>query len=206
MSRYDNDDVRETKGVVTSLKKNVKKESKNGKRYTVHVLKIEDSDGEERKYQIGVKSRPAKFVVDLNKGDQVTVKEAENDSGYMNVVAVLKPRSKSKFSGGGGSKDATGAIQGMILKSAVDRAVDLTVKDIVEAAAIILEAKEETDKLVVQALRKDKAEDEDDDVDEEDEDDDEESDDDEEDDEDDSRSKKKNSKKKGKKSKADSPY
>ena len=170
MSKYD--DEKTTKGKITSLKLNAKLESKAGKEYKAHVLKVEDGDGEVVRFQISPKSKASKFVEKLEVGQDVAVKEAKGDYG-MQVVAV--------FVNGKGGKpgfaktntrkeyDPTGAIQGMVLKAAIDIAIrvpnakteDLQEK-ITEAAKVVLIAKLKVDKLVSTALKSKEEDDSDD--------------------------------------------
>lgn len=163
-----------TSGKITGLKLNVSKEKKNGDTYKVHVLKIEDKDGEEKKFLIGVKSAPAKYMDNLKVGQKVTVQEAKNDYGYMNVVAVYQDREGgSKFGGKPGGKSdysPLGAIQGMVLKAAIDvtladSGTPNDVNEIVKAAKLVLSAKKKVDQLVAKALASKNDEDDEDDTD-----------------------------------------
>lgn len=157
------------KGKITKLKLDQDRESKNGKEYQVHALTIEDSDGDQQKFDINTKIKAADFVAKLKVGDKVTVKTGGE---YGSVQAVFKDgfdvkgTSSGRFKSGNFERkphDATGAIQGMVLKAAIDIAISDYKLDMVdsnklqdravEAAKLILLAKIKIDKLVVQALK-----------------------------------------------------
>jgi hypothetical protein len=164
MTKYDNDNVKQIKGTVSKVKLNKTFESKNGKEFEAHLLVL-DVDGDEEKFKIHVKSKAASYIPKLKEGQKITVKTGGQ---YNNVLAVFSDNGKSS---GGYAKtnsrkeyDPTGAIQGMILKSACDLAAaiyvtdsepnkELVVDDIVKSAKLILLAKDKIDKLVVQALK-----------------------------------------------------
>lgn len=175
MSRYDEDEET-TKGKIVSIKLNAKLESKAGKSYKAHILKVEDEEGEVKRFQVSPKSKASKFVEKLEEGQDVTVKEVKGDYG-MQVVAVFVNRKGGKrgFAKTNNRKeyDPTGAIQGMVLKAAIDIATkgsttgDDLVKEIVEAAKVVLLAKIKVDKLVETAVKSKNEDDEDDDSDDE---------------------------------------
>ena len=214
MSKYD-DDSKETKGKITLLKLDVKKEGKSGKSFRAHVLKIEDEEGEEHKFVVSVKAPPAKFIEKLDKGQQVTVKEADGKFG-MQVVAVFSNDGRGKGKGGYAKtntrkeSDPTGAIQGntrsnaaLLVANGIVKPESDSDKDVAaalaKAAQILLIAGIKQDAMVVQS-RKPKDEDEDDDSDDSDEDSDESEKDEESEDEDEDLPKKK------KRKKEESPY
>ena len=165
-----------TKGKLVKLKLNVTKEKKNGDEYKAHVMVIEDDEGEEHKFVVNSKAPAAKFIKDLKEKSNITVKQVDHETYGLQVVAVFdNDRKTSKYAGTNRKPaDATGAIQGMVLKAAIDIALStlgatkkLTANDINEAAAIVLESKPNVDKMVVAALKdvsddKDKDEDDDD--------------------------------------------
>lgn len=165
MSKYDDEGTTVTKGKLVSKKLRTF-ESKSGKEYKAYVLVIEKSNGDERKFKVGAKSKPAKFIDNLKEDSEITVKEAEGDYGKQ-VVAVFSDRKFAKTNKKG---DSVGQIQGMVLKAALDLAIanrvpvdGVTADDIIKAAKTILTAKLKTDDLVSQALKpKDDEDDEDD--------------------------------------------
>lgn len=157
------DNEKSTKGKITKLKLDQEFESKAGKEYTAHVLIIEDEEGESHKFIVNTKIKAAEFVAKLKVGDKVSVKTGGE---YNSVQAVFKDGfEKKEFKGRGGYErkphDATGAIQGMVLKAAIDIAIardkvsdpENIVNNIVESAKAVLLAKLKIDKLVVQALK-----------------------------------------------------
>lgn len=147
---------------VTFLKLDTRQETKSGKTYRAHILKVEDADGDEHKYKVSTKAKPAKFIADLKKGQDITVQEEKTDWGKQ-LVAVYSKRSQKQA-----GYDPTGAIQGLVLKAAVDSALasapeKLDVDVVVEAAKLILKAKSKIDKLVAKAVgKKDDSDDEED--------------------------------------------
>lgn len=157
---YDRDkggDTTEVSGTLELIKLDVKKEKANGDGYfRAHILKVKDSDGEVHKYVIGTKSRPAEYVDKLKKGQKVTIKCEETRFGEQ-VVAVF---SGDKKMGGKSEYNPVGAIQGMVLKAAVDLAI-ATISEIqtdaegsiIKAAKIILKTKSKVDKLVEKHLK-----------------------------------------------------
>lgn len=150
------------RGKLTGLKLDVKRESSSGKAYKVHLLKVEDEDGNEHKFSVGTKSKPAEYVSKLKEGMSVAVQQAETEYGKQ-VVAVYinKPKGSSSASGGNSSYNPLGVIQGMVLKAAIDLSIARDVKGItdeaiveliVDNAKVVLSAREKVDSLVKKAL------------------------------------------------------
>ena len=158
------DNEKSVKGKVVKVKKDKEFETKGGKDYTAHVLVIEDEEGDEQSFRINTKIKAAEFVAKLKEGDKVTVKTGGE---YNSVQAVFKEGFGDKKGGGGFAKtnrreyDPTGAIQGMVLKAAIDLAIanqidtstPVNVEQVVDAAKEVLLAKLKIDKLVSQALK-----------------------------------------------------
>ena len=154
-----------TRGVVTGIKLNVEKEKSNGSgSFRANIFQFETDDGDKVKHMVPTKSPSGKYIEKLKVGDKVAVKTGGK---YNSVLAVfVGDKKEGGYSGNkeGGFKkkeyDPTGPIQGMVLASAVQVAINEKPTDadlhdvIIEAAKEILKAKSTVDQLVVEALSK----------------------------------------------------
>lgn len=152
-------------GKIVKIKMDADKEKKNGGTFKAHLIKLDSQDDTIIVNASSPAGKYAKDKLQLKEGDEVTI---ESGGQWNTVVKVQKKDFKPSGGSSYGSKkpftakayDNTGAIQGMVLNNAIQLAIHNHPKDIVSAEMIVLAAHDvlmarvETDKLVLEAVKK----------------------------------------------------
>lgn len=155
--KYSDDNAEYVSGKISDIELDVRKTSKQGKKYKVHTFNVDDKD-----FSVLSTSPVGKFLENFNEGDKVKVKL--DDDGK--AVAVFKDNKFSKGKGSykkeesGAGYSSLGAIQGNTMTNAIALVCNGLVHGdektpvsqlIVEAAKQVIIARVKVDELVEQA-------------------------------------------------------